>query len=90
MKQEAIDEWTALPASERTESRKIKIGYEGLSKCYVLEAQCDKQVKDILNLYEAELKKIGKDGSIMDKLWDIYCGEKERAKIYYLGKYLIS
>ena len=88
MKQEAIDEWNALPAEERTDSKKMRIMYDGLGDCYVLEANCDRQVDAILDLYRERMHEIGGDGKKIDALWDIYCDEKERAKTYYIGKYL--
>ena len=88
MKQKAIDEWNALPAGERTDSKKLRIMYDGLGDCYVLEAHCDRQVDAILDLYRGRMREIGGDEKKIDLLWDIYCDEKERAKTYYLGKYL--
>lgn len=88
LKQEAIDEYRALPESERTQESKYRIGYQFLGRCYDLEAESDSKVKAILNQLRDDLKAMGADTGIADTLWQHYCEEKSTAKEYYLSKYL--
>ena len=88
MKQAALDQWTALPAEERTSLRKQEIGMEGLRQCYALEAETDAAVKEILARYQKQFSQIGADTGTLDQLWTYYCEEKEAQKAFYLNKYL--
>ena len=88
MKQTALDEWRALPASQRTSAKKLEIGRRGLTACYELEVEIDAQVKGILAKYRAELESINADTAPLDTLWKYYCEEKASTKAYYLNKYL--
>ena len=88
MKQAALDEWRALPESQRTKSKKLEIGYRGLDACYKLEVEIDAQVKGILAKYRTELEGINADTAPLDTLWKHYCEEKASTKAYYLNKYL--
>ena len=45
LKQEALAEWFALPAEQRTDTRLKEIGLAGLRECYALEAVTDDQVR---------------------------------------------
>lgn len=88
MKQAAIAQWNALPERERTAMKKQEIGMAGLRECYVLEAETDTTVKDILARYRTQLEQIGADTSVLNQLWTYYCEEKEAQKAFYLNKYL--
>lgn len=88
LKQEALDQWNALPESERTDQWKKRIGFSGLSQCYELEDETDKQVREIVDRYRPWMKRAGGDLSILDRLWDYYKEEKADEKAYYLNKYL--
>ena len=88
LKQEAVDEWNSLPAAERTEDRKMEIGFAGLEKCYELETEVDDQVREILNRYKEQLSAIGGDTSVTGTLWGYYEEEKAAEKAYYMDKYL--
>ena len=88
MKQAALDEWRALPESQRTKTKKLEIGRRGLTACYELEVEIDAQVKGILAKYRAELESIQADTAPLDTLWKYYCEEKASTKAYYLNKYL--
>ena len=88
MKQEALDEWRALPASQRTSTKKLEIGRRGLTACYELEVEIDAQVQGILEKYRTELEDINADTAPLDTLWKYYCEEKASTKAYYLNKYL--
>ena len=88
MKQAAIDEWRALPDSQRTKAKKLEIGYRGLDACYKLEVEIDAQVQEILAKYRTELESINADTAPLDTLWKHYCEEKASTKAYYLNKYL--
>ena len=88
LKQEALDQWNALPADKRTSTKMKELGFAGLNECYRLEGQVDDQVREILGRYEGQLKAIGADTAILDDLWDYYSDEKAAEKAYYLDKYL--
>ena len=88
MKQEALNEWRALPETQKTKAKKLEIGYRGLDACYNLEVGIDAQVQGILAKYRAELESIKADTAPMNTLWKHYCEEKASAKAYYLNKYL--
>lgn len=88
MKKAAIAEYNSLPKEERTEDALIDIGLAGLRKCYALEKETDAKIKAILADYKIELKALGTDTAVLDKLWDYYVAEKTQAKTYYMNKYL--
>lgn len=88
MKQEAVDQWLALPEEEQTETMLKEIGLAGLLACYSLEDETDMQVQEILQRYRAALTEIGGDTAILDELWDYYEDEKAAEKAYYMDKYL--
>lgn len=87
MKQEALDQWRALPGSQRTKTKKLEIGRRGLTACYDLEVEIDAQVQGILARYRTELESIDADTAPLDTLWKYYCEEKASTKAYYLNKY---
>ena len=88
LKQEAVDEWIALPEEKRTKTAKQEIGLAGLEKCYDLEVEVDAQVEDILVRYRTRLKEIGAGTAILKDLRDYYEDEKAAEKAYYMDKYL--
>ena len=88
MKREALAEWNAIPAEERTSTRMKEFGLSGLEQCYDLEVEVDRQVKDILSRCRDKLAQIGADDAILDDLWGYYEDEKVAEKTYYLDKYL--
>lgn len=88
LKQRAVDEYKALPAEERTQENKAKIGYRYLGVCYDLEVEADRNVKAVLNRLRSELEALDADSGIVDTLWSNYREEKSSAKEYYLNKYL--
>lgn len=88
LKQEAIDEYRALPQERHTQDSKIKIGYKLLNKCYDLEEESDRRVKEIIDALRDDLKALGAEADVADTLWQHYCDEKATAKEYYLSKYL--
>ena len=88
LKQEAVAEWNALPAEERTSTKKKEIGFAGLDACYELESDVDDQVREILGRYRDRMSARGGDLAIFDQLWDYYQDEKAAEKSYYLDKYM--
>lgn len=88
MKQELLSKWKALPKEQRTQKKKVELGYEALEACYDYEAEVNKQVRAILEKYRPLLKEIGADTEILETLWKQYCEEKASEKAYYLDKYL--
>lgn len=88
MKQAAVAEWTALAPEERTNERKLKIGFAGLDQCYELEVEINAQVKAILANYRTPLEELKADTAVLDDLWIYYCEKKENTKAYYMDKYL--
>lgn len=88
MKKAAVDEWNALPESQRTTAKKREIGFAGLRQCYALEVEIDSAVQSILEKYRAQMKEIDGDLSVFDTLWKYYCEEKASTKAYYLNKYM--
>lgn len=88
MKEAALAEWNGLPEEQRTEARLKEIGFEGLNRCYELEAVVDDQVREILGRYREKLRRIDGDPGILDTLWDYYEDEKAAEKAYYLDKYV--
>ncbi len=88
IKKEMLDIWKALSPEERTYDRKMKIGLDGLEKCYDYEVEVDSKVQSILSKYRKELSAIGADTKVLDTLWQYYCEEKAFEKAYYINKYL--
>ena len=52
-----------------------------------LEGECDSKVAALISNMRAELKAIGADTSIADKIYDAYINEKASKKAYYLSMY---
>jgi len=88
LKQEAVNEWTALPKEQRTAAKKAEIANRGIGKCYDYEATVDGRVKEIIGIYHQKMVDIGGDPNPIDLLWNQYCDEKEAEKSYYFDKYL--
>ena len=88
LRQQAIDEWNALPEEQRTNTEKYRIGMEGLQKCRSLETEADKRVHEILDSWEEQLTEYGCDSSTCDSLWETYVSEKESLEAYYISLYL--
>ena len=88
LKQQALEEWKAMPASERTKQAKIKLGLAKLNVCYEREVAVDSQVQAILDKYRPLLEEIGADTSVLGTLWEYYCEEKASEKAYYMNMYL--
>ena len=86
-RQEAIAEWESLPESERTEKRKLSIGYGVLDRCEALEAQADGEVRALLDACRESLTALGVSADVVDDLWDNYSDEKHAARVYYLSQY---
>ena len=88
LKQQAIDEYTALPSEKHTKESKVSIGLKYLNICYDMEVVADGKVQGLLNQLRSDLTAIGAETDIADTLWLHYCEEKSTAKEYYLSKYL--
>ena len=87
-KQEALDQWKALPKKERTEAKKASIAGDGMEKCVSYEITVDGKVTEILDVYRGKMKAIGEQTKPIDDLWFYYCDEKEAEKTYYMDQYL--
>lgn len=88
IKQETVQQWNALEASERTATKKAELGTQAIGKCYQYEATVDGRVQEILAKYRPKLIEIGEDPAPIDLLWNQYCDEKEAEKSYYMDKYM--
>lgn len=88
MKQEVVDYWNSLHPSQQDPALLHSMGLEGLSKCFDLEVEADRQVQAILEEYRPQLEALGEDTAILDQLWRYYCDAKASQKAYYLKKYL--
>ena len=88
LKAQALDEWRAVPKSERTKQKKIQIGLSMLNICYEREVEVDAQVQAILDKYRPLLEEIDADTAVLDTLWRYYCEEKASEKAYYMNLYL--
>ena len=88
LKQQAIDEYMALPAEKHTKESRVSIGLKYLNICYDMEVVADGKVQGLLKQLRSDLTAIGAETDIADTLWLHYCEEKSTAKEYYLSKYL--
>ena len=88
LKQDAIHQWNALSAKEKTKAKKSEIAMDGVSKCYEYEVVVDGRVQEILDVYRGKMKGIGEDTKPIDTLWNYYCDEKEAEKAFYFSQYL--
>lgn len=88
LKQQAIDEYTALPPEKQTKQTKADLGLKYLNICYDMEVEADGKVQGLLKQLRSDLTAIGAETDIADTLWKHYCEEKATAKEYYLSKYL--
>jgi hypothetical protein len=88
IKNDVVAQWKALPASQRTTSKKQELGISALNRALSLESSVDSEVKSIISRYKQSIKDIGGDSSVLDSLWTYYENEKSAEKSYYIKKYL--
>jgi hypothetical protein len=88
IKNDIVAQWKALPASQRTTSKKQELGISALNRALSLESSVDSEVKSIISRYKQSIKDIGGDSSVLDSLWSYYENEKSAEKSYYIKKYL--
>lgn len=87
LKNDAIDEYRALPEAERTNANKQKLGLKYLDLAGALEGDCDAQMNALLKLVESELNATGGDMSLVNDIKTIYANEKSLRKAEYLSAY---
>ena len=86
MEAEAKEEYSALPQSDRTTAKLVKIAKGYISRAAVLEKECD----DTMDAIVAEMTKLVQDNkgdlSIVDSVIDAYANEKRLKKAWYISK----
>jgi len=88
IKADVLTQWAALPAEEKTSSKKAAMIMEGLQLCYAYESEMDALVQACLGRHRQALEAIGEDPAVMDLFWDQYCEEKVTEKAFYMDRYL--
>ncbi len=84
---EFISKYGALDAEgEKAGKKEMLTTY--LPRVSAWESECDKIVYGILDEIRAELKKSGKDESIVDKMKTAYLDEKRTKKAYFINRYM--
>lgn len=76
------DQWETLQAAKQDYLKKY------LPTVATWEKTCDDTVYGILNEIRAELKKQGKDESIVDTMKEAYLEEKKLKKTYFINRYM--
>ena len=73
-------QYAALPAEERTASKRSALVSSKLDEAEAIESQCDAAVNSILSNMESELKAAGQDTSSVAQLREYYESEKASQK----------
>ncbi|MCI2106843.1 MAG: hypothetical protein LKK00_09045 [Intestinimonas sp.] len=81
----AKSDYLALPAAERTDSKKRSIAMHYAVEASAMESDCDDQVNAVLESLTAELKQCGADISIVDTIRQSYEDQKALKKAYYMS-----
>lgn len=80
-------EWATIP-KEQKKAEKARIVAKYMPVIADWEKTCDDMVYGILDQIEAEIKKSGKDLTIIDKIDEAYKNEKRLKKAYYINNYM--
>lgn len=80
-------EWETIP-KEQKKAEKARIIAKYMPVIADWEKTCDDMVYGILDQIEAEIKKSGKDLTIIDKIDEAYQNEKRLKKAYYINNYM--
>jgi hypothetical protein len=83
--QNAIDEYNALPAEEKTDSSKFTIGLKYLAIAKDMEKECDAEMAALEEDIRTVLIQLGESTALADEIHSIYLEEKAAKKAYYLG-----
>lgn len=83
----ALAEYKALPASERTKTKKMELAGRCIDQAGALEADCDSQVDAVLSELTQLLKSTGGDMSLVSEIREVYANEKALKKADYLNTY---
>ena len=81
------EEWANIPSKQK-DAEKPKFIAKYMPVIAEWEKTCDDVVYGIIEQIEAEIKKSGKDLSIIDKIKEAYKNEKRLKKAYYVNNYL--
>jgi len=87
LEKEAVATAKAIPKKERTATKKIELVEQFVEKGSQLEKQCDARMDALISKLRAELKKAGRDTSIISDVYSVYEAEKTAKKSQLLGKY---
>jgi len=87
LRQSAIVEFSGLTEGQKTESKKIEIGMNYLSRAGALEAECDALMDNLITRLRNELENSGGDTSIINDILSSYVQEKSLTKAYYMSLY---
>ena len=79
--QDAIDEFLALEPDKQTNAAKVRIVYARISDVEKMEAECDADVKEIVD----QLNEL--DPAIGEKAWQYYLNEKELKRANLIARY---
>lgn len=85
MYNDCIEEWIALPESQRTTANKYKLGFAYMAQALEKEEECDARMKEIQEKIRSLLVELGRDTSLVEEIQAAYEEEKELKKAYYLG-----
>ena len=83
--QNAIDEYNALPAEERTAASKFTIGMKYLAIAKDMEKECDAEMAALEEDIRTVLIQLGESTALADEIHSVYLEEKAAKKAYYLG-----
>ena len=83
--QNAIDEYNALPAGEKTAASKFTIGMKYLAIAKDMEKECDAEMAALEEDIRTVLIQLGESTALADEIHSVYLEEKAAKKAYYLG-----
>lgn len=87
MERKVVEEYSQLPKEERNQNTKKEIISKNINYAAELEKQCDKEVEEVIQSLEKNLKELKGDNEIIKTLKEAYYNEKELKKSYYLSLY---
>ena len=87
LRSEVISYYNSLPKESHNSAGKEAAASKFLGEFSSLEAECDSKVYDLLNSFEAQLKSVNGDLSIINSMKKAYADEKNLTKAYYINLY---
>jgi hypothetical protein len=87
MRRTALAEYSALDPADRTSAMKSRVGLRYFNDAGTLENECDALMDELVKELETEVRRVGGDLSLINRVKVFYAQEKSLKKAYYLSLY---